>query len=80
MNEISEFRKTKRTVRNQCKLNLEIPTINQVTFAAKSIRYLEPRTWNSLPFLIKSGESLTTFKRITKTWDTLSCKCPIRQR
>ena len=66
MNEIFELRKTKRAVRNQYKLNLEVPIINQVTFGAKSIRYLGPKIWNSLPFHIKSSESLTTFKRIIK--------------
>ena len=80
MNEIFELRKTKRTVRNQYKLNLEVPIINQVTFGAKSIRYLGPKIWNSLPFHIKSNESLTTFKRSIKNWDTVSCKCPICQR
>ena len=80
MNEIFELRKTKRAVRNQYKLNLEVPIINQVTFGAKSIRYLGPKIWNSLPFHIKSSESLTTFKRIIKNWDTVSCKCPICQR
>ena len=54
MNGISELRKTKRTVRNQYKLNLEVPIMNQVTFAAKSIGYLGPKIWNSLPFHIKS--------------------------
>ena len=66
MNEIFELRKTNRAVRNQYKLNLEVPIINQVTFGAKSIRYLGPKIWNSLPFHIKSSESLTTFKRIIK--------------
>ena len=80
MNEIFELRKTNRAVRNQYKLNLEVPIINQVTFGAKSIRYLGPKIWNSLPFHIKSSESLTTFKRIIKNWDMVSCKCPICQR
>ena len=80
VNEIFELRKTKRAVRNQYKLNLEVPIINQVTFGAKSIRYLGPKIWNSLPFHIKSSESLTTFKRIIKNWDTVSCKCAICQR
>ena len=69
INEIFEFTKTKRAVRNQYKLNLEVPIINQVTFGAKSIRYLGPKIWNSLPFHIKSIESLTTFKGIIKIWD-----------
>ena len=80
MNEIFELRKTSRAVQNQYKLNLEVPIINQVTFGAKSIRYLGPKIWNSLPFHIKSSESLTTFKRIIKNWDMVSCKCPICQR
>ena len=79
-NEIFELRKTNRAVRNQYKLNLEVPIINQVTFGAKSIRYLGPKIWNSLPFHIKSSESLTTFKRIIKIWDMVLCKCPICQR
>ena len=79
-NEIFELRKTNRAVRNQYKLNLEVPIINQVTFGAKSIRYLRSNIWNSLPFHIKSSESLTTFKRIIKDWDMVSCNCPICQR
>ena len=78
-NEIFELRKTNRAVRNQYKLNLEVPIINQVTFGAKSIRYLGPKIWNSLPFHIKSSESLTNYKGIIKNWDMLSCKCPICQ-
>ena len=66
MNEIFELRETNRAVRNQYKLNLDVPIINQVTFGAKSIRYLRPKIWNSLPFHIKSSESITTFKRIIK--------------
>ena len=38
MNEIFELMKTKRAVRNQCKLNLEVPIINQVTLGAKSLK------------------------------------------
>ena len=80
MNEIFELRKTDRAVRNQYKFNLEVPIINQVTFGATSIRYLGSKIWNSLPFHIRSSESLTTFKRIIKIWDMISCKCPICQR
>ena len=80
MNEIFELRKTDRAVRNQHKFNLEFPIINQVTFGATSIRYLGSKICNSLPFHIRSSESLTTFKRIIKIWDMISCKCPICQR
>ena len=37
-----------RAIRNQYKPNLEVPIINQVTFRAKSIRYLGPEIWNTL--------------------------------
>ena len=47
MNEIFELRKTNKAVQNQYKLNLEVPIINQVTFGAKSIRYLGQKIWNS---------------------------------
>ena len=80
MNETFELRNTIRAVRNQYKINLEVPIINQVTFGAKCIKYLRPKIWNSLPFQIKLNESLTTFERIIKNWDTVSCKCPICQR
>ena len=50
MNEIFELRKAKREVRNQYKLNLEVLITNQVTFGAKSMRYLVPNIWNSLLF------------------------------
>ena len=62
MNEIPELRKTNRLVRNQHKLNIEVTVISQVTFRAKIIRYFGVEIWNSLPFYIKSSESLTTFK------------------
>ena len=80
MNEIFVLRKTNRAVRNQYKLNLEVSIINQATFGAKSIRYLGPKIWNSLPFHIKPRESLKAFKRIIKNWDMVSCICPICQR
>ena len=80
MNDTFELRKTNRAIRNQYKPNLEVPIINQENLEAKSIRYLGPKIWNTLPFHIKSSESLTTFKRIIKNLDTVSCKFRICQR
>ena len=80
MNDIFELRKSNRAIRNQYKPNLEVPIINQVNLGAKSIRYLGPEIWNTLPFHIKSSESLTTIKRIIKKLDAVSCKFPIYQR
>ena len=75
MNEIFELWKTNRTIRNQYKLNQEVPIINQVTFGAKSIRHLFPEKLNSL-----SSESPTAYKRIIKDGDMVSSKWPICQR
>ena len=68
MNEISKLRKTSRAVRSNYKLNLDVPTINQVSFGDKSLRYYGPKIWNSLPFHIKSSENLEAFKNI-KNWN-----------
>ena len=40
MNENFELRKTSLAVKNQNKLNLEVPIVNHVTFGAISSRYL----------------------------------------
>ena len=79
MNQIFQLRKTNKAVRNQRKINVDLPNINQVFLGAKSIRYLGPKIWNSLPVHMKSTEILTIFKRIIKHWDTVLCKCSICQ-
>ena len=52
INEIFKLRKTTRAVRSNYKLNLDVPTIDQVSFGDKSLRYYGPKIWNSLPFHI----------------------------
>ena len=71
MNEIFKLRETSRAARSNYKLNLDEPTINQVN---KSLRYYEPKIWNSLPFHIKSSKNLKAFKNIIKNWNGVSCK------
>ena len=58
MNEIFKRRKTSRAVRSNYRLNLDVPTSNQVSFCDKSLRCCGPKIWNSLPFHIKSSENL----------------------
>ena len=60
-------------------INLEVHIINQVTFGVKPVRYDGPKLWNSLPFHIKSSESLMNFKIIIKNWNTVSSKFLICQ-
>ena len=78
MNEIFKLRKISRAVRSNYKLNLDVPTINQVSFGGKSLRYYGPKIWNSLSFHIKSSENLEAFINI-KNWNGVSCKCKVCQ-
>ena len=48
MNENFELRKTSLAVKNQNKLNLEVPIINHVTSGAISSRYLWPKISNKV--------------------------------
>ena len=77
--QIFELKKRNRTVRNQYKLNLNIPKVTQVSYGEKSLRYYGPKIWNSLPFHIKISENLKTFKDIVKTWNGSTCSCMVCQ-
>ena len=66
INEIFKLRKTSRTVLSNYKLNLDVPTINQVSFGDKSLRYYGSKIWNLLPFHIKSFENLEACNNIIK--------------
>ena len=79
MNEIFKPRKTIRVVRSNYKLNLDVPNINQASFGDKSLRYYEPKIWNSLLFHIESSDNLEGFKKIIKHWNGVSCKCMVCQ-
>ena len=79
MNETFNLRKTSRAVRSNYKLNLDVPTINQISFGDKSLGYYWPKIWNSLPFHIRSSENLEAFKNIIKNWNGVSCKCKLCQ-
>ena len=56
MKQISELRQTNRNVREQQRLNLNIPNYNQLTFGKKSLRIFGPKIWSSLPYHIKSSK------------------------
>ena len=53
MNEIFKLKKTSRAVRSNYKLNLDVLTINQVSFGDNSLRCYVPKIWNSFPILHK---------------------------
>ena len=46
MKEIFSLRQTDRPVREKYKLNLDIPSYNQVTLGRKALTFFGPKTWN----------------------------------
>ena len=77
MKQIFRLRETNRNVREKCRLNLNLPDYNEVTFGKKSLRIIGPRIWNSLVYHIKSSKSLQFFKTVIKNWDDANDKCLI---
>ena len=61
-----KLRMTNSWTQEKYKLNLEIPKSNQARFGTKSLEYLGPKVWNSLPCHIKSSENLTISKTLKK--------------
>ena len=62
------------------KLNLQIPKIKQVRFGTKSLRGLDPKIWNTLPYHIKTSENIDFFKKTIKHWNGVECKCLVCQK
>ena len=79
MNEIFKLRKISRVVRSNYKLNLDVPTINQVSFGGKSLGYYKPKIWNLLSFHVKSSKNLEAFINTITNWNGVSCKCKVCQ-
>ena len=79
MNKVFKLRKISRAVRSNYKLNLDVSTINQVSFGGKSLRYYGPKIWTSFSFYIKSSENLEAFINIIKNWNGVSCKSKVGQ-
>ena len=77
MSNTFKVKENQRIVREQYKLNLEIPDRNQVTFGAKSLKVYGPKVCNSLPFHIKTSENLTQPKSLIKNWNGNSCSCTV---
>ena len=68
INDIFKLRMTNRPTREKYKLNLEIPKSNQGRFGTKSLRYLRPKVWNSLPYhILKIGMEQFAHARYAKS-------------
>ena len=55
MKEIFSLRQTNKPVREKYKLNLDCSSYNQVTLDRETLTFFGPKTWNSLPYHIKSA-------------------------
>ena len=60
------MKKDNRAVRDGYKLNLNFPRTNQVTFGISCLKSAGLKIWNALPFNIKTGENLKSFKTLIK--------------
>ena len=77
MKEIFELILCSRPVREQYKLNLNIPRKRQVTFGTKSLESLGPKIQNNQPYHIKFAENFNIFKKLIKKWNDSSCSCNV---
>ena len=62
LKEIFSLMQTDRPVQEKYKLNLDIPSYSQVSFSHEALTFFGTKTWNSLPYHIKSAENLASFK------------------
>ena len=52
-----------------------IPTVKSVNYGLKSIGFLEPNLWESLPNSLKNKTPIENFKMAIKEWKAESCSC-----
>ena len=75
MTDIFKLSDSKKPVRKQNVLNLNVTRRSQVRYRERSFRVLGPNIYNNLPVHVKSTPDLLSFKRLIKSWDAVSCKC-----
>ena len=66
-----------QTTGQKCKLNLEIPKLNQATFGTRSLKSYGPKIWNALPYHIKTSDNLNSFKSNIICWYGNRCTCRV---
>ena len=72
MTEIFKLYDSKKPVRKQNVLNLNVARPNQLKYCERSLRVLGLKMWNDLPAHAKSAPNLLSFKRVIKSWDGIS--------
>lgn len=69
------LRKMDRLAEKKWKLSLEIASHNQKGFGCKILQFSGSKTWNSLPYNIKSAKNLAPFETMIKFWNGETCNC-----
>ena len=73
MKQFFQLRETNRTVQNQCKLNLIVPKVNQVSYGKKNLGFYGAKIWKFLPIHAKTSKNFKTFEEIIKNWNGSTC-------
>ena len=71
------LRKMDRLAEKKWKLSLEIASHNQKAFGCKILQFSGSKTWNSLPYHIKSAKNLAPFETMIKFWNGETCTCKV---
>ena len=77
MKEIFELKLCSRPVKEQYKLNLNIPRKKQVAFKNKRLESIGSKHWNNAPYHTKSAKNLNVFKDLIKIGNSSSCSCNV---
>ena len=75
--QVFSLRQTDRQVWQKNKLNLDVPSYDQLALGQKALTFFDLKTWNSLPYFITYVENLTSFKTMIKFWNGKTCTCKI---
>ena len=71
--ELFERKQSSYNLRN--KDLLQIPKFQTITYGANSITYRGSYLWNSIPDVVKSCDSVLSFKRKIREWSGNTCTC-----
>ena len=55
----------------------EVPIVNTTRYGLWSFRFEAARVWISLPNVLRVADSYPQFRRMSRSWDGLGCKCPL---
>ena len=80
MTDIFKLSDSKKPVRKQNVLNLNVTRPSEVMYNERSLRVSGSKIRNNLPAHIKSAPNFLSFKRLIKYWNGVSCKCTLYKK